>query len=100
MSNEQNNLEKRLDLYQRGVITASEFNVLQVLENRFSVITKIPSKARKDLNDAVKKGVLGHIKKDGISPEVYYNPKFKHLATEAISKELSKTALAIKGVCV
>lgn len=77
----QNEIESLQDLIQREEITADQANVEMVLAARFRIITNsIPRKTRKALNEAVKNGVLGHVEKDGLKPEVYYHPNFDYLA--------------------
>jgi len=80
----QNILEHVEDLLQRGEITADEANVELVRAERYRLITgRLSRDVRKALNIAVKKGRLGHLKKDGLKPEVYYHPVFKYMAVSA-----------------
>lgn len=97
----QNDIERLKDLMQRGELTAAQANVQMVRNDRFRlVINGIPSDVRKALNEAVKAGVLGRLKKDGHKPECYYHPTFKYLAVAARNdreKEVlrvSRTAMA------
>jgi len=39
-----------------------------------TIIGKVPAQVRNDLRAAVKAGVLGHLKKDGLKPEVFFHP--------------------------
>lgn len=64
------------------------------------VTAKIPAQVRKALNNAVKRGTLGHMKKDGHKPEAYYHPTFEHMAHEARRKHESETLKALAGVAV
>lgn len=81
MSYNQNDMERLKDHIQRGLITVDDANVQKVLNERFAVVVnRLPAQVRKALNAAVKSGVLGHMKKDGHKPEVYYNPTFEYLA--------------------
>lgn len=76
----QNDFEHIKDLLQRGEITSDQANVMMVLARRILLVTSpIPSNVRKALNDAVKRGELGRLKKDGHKPEAYYHPTFEYL---------------------
>jgi len=56
------------------------------------VTCKIPAQVRKALSLAVKRGELGHWKKDEKKPEAYFHPDFEHLARQARKEhENSKT---------
>ena len=63
-------------------------NVTAILYHATRVVRgKIPAQVRKELNTAVKDGVLGHLKRDGLKPEIYYHPDHKHGAIERQSRE-------------
>jgi len=63
-------------------------NVQNILVRGSRVInSRIPSQVRKELAAAVKAGVLGRLKKDGLKPEVFYNPNNKMSATEVQKRE-------------
>jgi hypothetical protein len=94
----QNDLEHLRDLVQRREITADEANVLKVRMARFSVVTKLDANVRTVLNAAVKAGELGHKKKDGHKPELYYHPNFEHLANEERNLAEKRALEAIAGV--
>lgn len=80
----QNDLERIRDKMQQGLLSVDEANVEMVKCQRVRiVIGRLPMNVRKALNQAVKSGVLGHLKKDGYKPECYYFKPFKHLANEA-----------------
>lgn len=56
-------------------------NVERILADGTRVIAgKVPAQVRKELATAVKDGVLGRLKKDGLKPEVYYNPNNRNSA--------------------
>lgn len=83
MDIKQNDMEYIQDQLHRGLITLDQANVLKVRMQRVEVVTgSIPREVRKALNIAVKNGELGHMKKDGLTPEVYYHPDFEYLAKE------------------
>lgn len=73
-------MEALIERVRRGDLTASEANVEQVRMSRvYLVAGRIPSGVRSALNEAVKKGKLCHIKKDGHKPEAYYHPEFDYM---------------------
>jgi len=58
-------------------------NVQNILTRATRVIRgKVPAQVRAELRAAVKAGVLGHLPKDGLKPEVFYHPDHKHGAIE------------------
>lgn len=77
------------DRMSRGELTASDANVEMVRAERVRVINSIvPADIRKTLNAAVKAGSLGHMRKEGLKPEVYFHPAFEYLAKgERASRE-------------
>lgn len=63
-------------------------NVAQILVQASRVIRgKIPAQVRKELREAVKAGVLGHLKRDGLKPEIFFHPDHKHGAIERQKRE-------------
>lgn len=95
----QNDRERLTDKIQRGILSAAEANIEMVRNERFRIVHKLSRDVRKALNDAVKRGELGHMKKDGMRPEVYYHPTFKHMAIKARNKEFNAGIRALKYVC-
>ena len=96
----QNNRERLFDKLERKLMTADEANVQLVLQERVrEVRNRLPAQVRKALNAAVKNGVLCHMKKDGIKPEVYYHPNFKHLAIEARNEHVRALQRALQATC-
>ena len=76
----QNDFEHIKDLRHRGEITLEQAHVMMVLARRILLVTsRIPTDVRKALNEAVKRGELGHLKKDGHKPEAYFHPTFEYL---------------------
>lgn len=92
----QNDLEWLKDKVDIGKVSAAQANVELVKMARFRIVTApLPRDVRASLNTAVKNGELGHMKKDGFKPEVYYHPTFKYMAKaerERIAKE------AVQGI--
>ena len=77
----QNDKEYLLDTARNGGLTADQVTVEMVKMQRVRLITgRLPAQVRKALNAAVKRGYLGHMKKDGHKPEAYYSPPFDYLA--------------------
>lgn len=80
----QNDIESLKDLMGRGQMSAAQANVELVKIERFRLITgRVPQDVRRALNEAVHRGELGHMKKDGHKPECYYHPAFDFLAKAA-----------------
>lgn len=97
----QNDLEYLKDQMALGKISADQANVEMVLMARVRVINStVPANIRKVLNNAVKTGKLGHKKKDGKKPEVYYHPNFEHLANEERNLAERKTLEALLNICI
>lgn len=96
----QNDFEYIQDQLKIGNISADEANVMMVLFERVRVIEgRTPATVRKALNAAVKEGRLGHMKKDGLKPEVYYHPRFKNIALGARKEHESQALASILKVC-
>lgn len=80
----QNDIEHLRDLMQREQISAAQANVRLVKIQRFRLITStVPRDVRSALNEAVRNGELGHMKKEGHKPECYFHPTFDYLAKGA-----------------
>lgn len=63
-------------------------NVEQILCQASRVIrSPIPARVRAELRAAVAAGVLGHLKKDGLKPEIFFHPDHKHGAIERQKRE-------------
>lgn len=95
----QNDREHLIDMVQRGEMTADQSNVAKVLAKRVHLITsRLPSEVRRALNAAVKRGELGHMKKDGHKPEVYYHPTFEYLVAGERNEYARSVIRAVAGV--
>lgn len=70
-------------------------NVGLIRSEGFRVIrATIPRAVRNELSQAVKTGVLGRLKKEGLKPEVFYHPTYESAAIDAqinIAKEATET---------
>jgi hypothetical protein len=71
-------------------------NVAQILVQATRVIRgRVPAQVRAELQAAVKAGVLGHLKKDGLKPEIFFHPDHKH---GAIERQKNEAAYAVKCI--
>lgn len=78
-------------------------NVQLIMSKGFRLIgCPIPAQVRKELRAAVKSGVLGHIKKDGLLPEVFFHNIHPHCytAVDARKREALDAVKAIASVMV
>ena len=76
-------------------------NVANILASGTRVIRgRVPAQVRKELCAAVKAGVLGHLKKDGLKPEIFYHPDRANLAREIQSRHAMADIEAIAKVIV
>lgn len=74
-------------------------NVANILAQATRVIRgRIPAQVRAELRAAVKAGVLGHLKKDGLRPEIFFHPAHKNGAIERQRREAEYSIACIKGV--
>jgi hypothetical protein len=80
-------------------VDVAKANVEKVRAKRVWLVrNRLSRGVRKALNDAVKRGELGHLKKDGHKPEAYFHPDFAHLARhERIRTEWSVLAAVQKN---
>lgn len=63
-------------------------NVQNILCQGTRVIRgRIPAQVRAELRAAVKAGALGHLKKDGLKPEIFFHPDHLHGARERQKRE-------------
>lgn len=99
MTSQQNILDYVKDQMQQGKMTAAEANVQTVLMQGVRLIQgKVIAEVRKALNEAVKAGTLGHLKRDGLKPEAYFHPNSIYRAKEERNREEFKCKSALKGV--
>lgn len=73
-------------------------NVRLIMDRGFRLIGgPVPAQVRKELRAAVKTGVLGHIKKDGLLPEVFFHNIHPHCYT-AVDARKREAADAVKAL--
>jgi hypothetical protein len=99
MTSYQNALDYANNKMQLGEITVDQANVLIVQMMGVRVISnKLPASVRKALNAAVKTGELGHIKKEGLKPEVYHHKNGRANALAIREREIRNKMQAINKV--
>lgn len=76
-------------------------NVSQILSQGTRVVRgPIPAQVRAELRAAVKAGVLGRLKKDGLKPEIFFHPDHKNGAIERQNREAAYSIACIASVMV
>jgi hypothetical protein len=94
-------LEYVKDKISLGEIDASQANVFIVKLMGVRLITsKVPVQVRKSLNEAVKSGELGHLRKEGHLPEAYFHKNARARAVEERNKYAKETLEAVLKVCI
>jgi hypothetical protein len=74
-------------------------NVEQILCQATRVVRgRIPASVRKELAAAVKAGALGHLKRDGLKPEIFFHPDHKNGAIERQRREAEYSVSCIAKV--
>ena len=74
-------------------------NVENILASATRVIHgPIPRQVRAELMAAVKAGVLGRLKKDGLKPEIFFHPDHKNGAIERQKREAEYAISCIRKV--
>lgn len=74
-------------------------NVEQILAHGTrKIVGKVPAQVRKELREAVKAGVLCHMPKDGLKPEIFYHPDRRNSAIEIRKREAEYAVSCIAGV--
>lgn len=74
-------------------------NVANILAQAQRVIRgKITAQVRKELAAAVRDGVLGHLKRDGLKPEIFFHPDHKNGAIDRQKREALYSVQCISGV--
>jgi hypothetical protein len=74
-------------------------NVARILAQASLVVRgRIPAQVRSELRAAVKAGVLGHLKKSGLKPEIFFHPDHKNGAVERQKREAEYSVSCIAKV--
>jgi len=74
-------------------------NVSNILASGSRVIRgRVPAQVRKELRAAVKAGVLCHMPKDGLKPEVFFHPGSRTSANDIREREALYAVKCIAGV--
>jgi len=74
-------------------------NVSRILSQGTLVVQgRIPAQVRKELYAAVKAGVLGRLRKDGLKPEIFFHPDHKNGAIERQKREAEYAIKCIASV--
>lgn len=95
----QNAVDSANDQLHRGLITADEANVLIVQLMGVRIVRgKLTAQVRKVLNAAVKAGELGHIKAEGLRPEVYHHKNARPRALEVRDEAFREATKTLKSV--
>jgi hypothetical protein len=82
-----------------GYTDAYGRNVANILAQGMRVIGgRVPAEVRAELRAAVRDGVLGHLKKDGLKPEIFFHPSHKNGAVERQQREAAYSVTCIASV--
>lgn len=74
-------------------------NVQNILVQGSRVIRgRVPAQVRKQLMAAVKAGALGHLKRNGLKPEIFFHPDHKGSAKEIQAREAAYAVNCIRKV--
>jgi hypothetical protein len=73
-------------------------NVALILKHATRVVRgKVPMQVRRELQAAVKAGVLGRLAKDGLKPEIYFHPSHLH---GAVARQKAEAAYSIDCIAM
>lgn len=64
------------------------------------IVHRLPREVRAELMAGVKAGHLGHLRKKGLMPEMFFHPEYEDAAHEVRLSEVRRAADALKAVCV
>lgn len=62
-----------------------------------TIIGKVPAQVRKELRAAVKDGILGHLPKDGLKPEIFFHPLHRASAIDVRQRHADYSVQCIAG---
>lgn len=84
-----------------GYTDAFGRNVANILAQGTRVIVgRVPAQVRAELRAAVKAGVLGRLKTDGLKPEIFFHPDHRNDAIERQDREAAYSIKCIASVMV
>ena len=86
------------DKMEQGLLTLDQANVYIVQLMGVRIVKKLDKATRTALNSAVKAGEIGHLKKEGLKPEVYFHNNSKSRAIETRNKIAIESVNNIKRV--
>lgn len=99
MMGQQAALAYTMDALQKGEIQRGQANVFMTQLMGVRVIEgSLPREVRKELMAAVKNGEIGHMKKDGMKPEVFFHKNAGTYATEIRARHLESSINVLKKV--
>jgi hypothetical protein len=76
-------------------------NTEQIRKHATRVVRgRIPASVRKELMNSVKLGLLGHLKRDGLKPEIFFHPDHANGAKERQNHEAAYSVKCIATVMV
>jgi len=76
-------------------------NVERVRAQSIMVVRgSIPREVRRELSAGVKAGVLGHLRKDGLKPEIYFHPDHQSGALERQKRDAARAIQCVAAACV
>ena len=76
-------------------------NVTNILVQATRVVRgRFPARVRRELQAAVKDGVLGHLRRDGLKPEIFFHPDHRQGAIKRQRREAEYAVSNIAKVVV
>lgn len=76
-------------------------NVAMIRDEGYRIVEALRHREiRNELMRGVKLGHIGHVKKEGLLPEIFYHPDHKDEAINARAEEAIRAKAAIAKICV
>jgi len=92
-------LQYTMDALEKGELQRGQANVFMTQLMGVRVIeSRLPREVRSELMAAVKAGELGHMKKDGMKPEVFFHKNAGADAAEIRARRLESSINALRKV--
>ena len=74
-------------------------NVAQIRSQATRVIRgRVPAGVRRELSEGVRLGLIGHLRRDGLKPEIIFHPDHRNGAIERQVREAIYAVECIRGV--